>query len=1375
MKCLQRWFAILMALAIALVGVAVPMPAGAASAPFYDVMGGPYDEAVGALHTIQVVNGRSATEFGTAEPVTRAEMAALLVRALGKSDEAARHKGEAAFKDVSGSHWAAGDVVVASELGLVRGGTDGRFRPSDAVTYKEVATMLVRAAGYDAFVTGEWPTGHILQAKKLGILDGTRFEMDTATNRGETALMIYNWIFRVPHPATQKTLNQTAFQVPAGVHLYPDTEHVAIGRTPVRVSVVDAAGHDLEVGAILSATGGSVSGRYLSVPDGVASVDLRATVGDLSVTRTYTVVKDLQIEPGDSLVAPGDKVTLKATAVPIAGGGRVAVKPQWSVTGDAIIDDDGVVEVSALARSNVIVTASLGDASVTARVVVATALTLTPANPVAAPGTPLQLSVALPGGSDALPGITWSTDSGATITKDGKFSSSSPGVYTVTARYGGATGTTRVTVPDTVIVEPDRAVLRPGESQKFHALARYGSGTPVGVNATWSLTGNIGTVSQTGVVSAGTTPGAGTVNATFGILQASAPVSVAGQAARLQLSLSDTSLAADGAATAQLTVRLVDAAGHQVPVDNQPITFFQSGAGVVLSSGSVLTEKGEAKMQIRAGTVAGNATITAQSGTLPTANAVITLTSVALPAAKIKLSAAPNLIGITTSAVVAMPTVVATLVDVTNQPVTASAAYTVNLKIEGNGAVVPTGTITIPAGVSSGSTSIYVNTANWGAVNVTGTSTMAVESTFISLTTAGPAAKLQAVPTRSTAPADGATPIPVDVLVVDAGGVLRTQDSSIVVTLDVINSSGSTQSYSGTTTSGVARILVPAQAAGTYTLRPRTATLPAGADVSVTFNGTWTGGSTGTVGAAYGLEISVSPPGAVAGNPVTVQVRVKDGVGTLMSSDSNRSVTLQANGGTGLLLVPGSGTSGTTSTVNGIATFTLNSAVAQSVALTATTTGLPNPVATGTATWTAPGGSSTDYHLRLKVQDDQLVRLPGSSFTITAEVVDANNNLVTSDSGRTVYLVPSSSLVQIANSSAQTSGGRAVFAVQASGAGTVTFSAGSSDGLVTLPPALSVTFTSGGSGGGTGTTAAKLRLTAATTTTVSVGQPVTLKAQVLDSANNVVSGDNGRSIMLVLPGGVNAFSTTGTTVNGEAIFVVYPTLAGTPSLQAASISGSTLAQDQAVTLTASAATLGSPAKLGYVWDRSAGVTNQPATLWVYVADANDRVVYTDSGRTVSLTALAGTAGFSPASAGTAGGVATIQVTPTIAPSGTLVLSANTTGLTPAIPVLPVSSSSGSGSTTYKVKLLAAASVSANTPFSLFVWLYDANDNPVTTPTVPVTLSLPSGITRTDGSGTTINSGGYLTLTTTPNLIGQTVTISGTSTYSVQGLGLTITP
>lgn len=153
-----------------------------------DVVGEDCETAVAVLMDLGVVTGYKDGSYRPESIVTRAEMATLIVKALGLDGYA---KGTSKFSDMNG-HWADGYVAYANSMGILAGYSDGTFRPNATVTYDQAITMIINSLGYTAeCLNGTYPGAYISKAKTLGILDGVK-SGSTGANRGDIAIMLYN-------------------------------------------------------------------------------------------------------------------------------------------------------------------------------------------------------------------------------------------------------------------------------------------------------------------------------------------------------------------------------------------------------------------------------------------------------------------------------------------------------------------------------------------------------------------------------------------------------------------------------------------------------------------------------------------------------------------------------------------------------------------------------------------------------------------------------------------------------------------------------------------------------------------------------------------------------------------------------------------------------------------------------------------------------------------------------------------------------------------------------------------------------------------------------------------------------------------------------
>ncbi|CAI6086917.1 S-layer homology domain-containing protein [Cohnella sp. JJ-181] len=110
--------------------------------------------AIGYMSSQQILKGQGGGKFAPDAGVTRAEMAAMLVRALGLLPAAY----DGRFADVKADAWYAGELQAAVDAGIVKGASPAAYEPQRAVTRQELTAMVagaMRFAGQDAALTAE--------------------------------------------------------------------------------------------------------------------------------------------------------------------------------------------------------------------------------------------------------------------------------------------------------------------------------------------------------------------------------------------------------------------------------------------------------------------------------------------------------------------------------------------------------------------------------------------------------------------------------------------------------------------------------------------------------------------------------------------------------------------------------------------------------------------------------------------------------------------------------------------------------------------------------------------------------------------------------------------------------------------------------------------------------------------------------------------------------------------------------------------------------------------------------------------------------------------------------------------------------------------
>jgi glucose/arabinose dehydrogenase len=133
-------------LALGAVLLALPALAQSTLPPggsFLDDDGNIHEGAIEAIFAAGITTGCGAELFCPTRPVTRAEMAAFLIRALDEGEAPAA----GTFSDVPPGEWYTGFVEQLAALEISVGYEDGTFRPHQPISRGEMAVLLIRALG----------------------------------------------------------------------------------------------------------------------------------------------------------------------------------------------------------------------------------------------------------------------------------------------------------------------------------------------------------------------------------------------------------------------------------------------------------------------------------------------------------------------------------------------------------------------------------------------------------------------------------------------------------------------------------------------------------------------------------------------------------------------------------------------------------------------------------------------------------------------------------------------------------------------------------------------------------------------------------------------------------------------------------------------------------------------------------------------------------------------------------------------------------------------------------------------------------------------------------------------------------------------------
>lgn len=148
---------------------------------------------------LRIIDGYEDGTFRPNAAVTRAEFAALIVRAFGLTASS----GTTAFQDTS-SNWAAGYIDTLAAKGVVTGYPDGSFKPNASISRAEMATILSRVMNFSVLSTSapvsftdvsneHWAANAINQASSAKLVQGVSasvFALNSKATRAEAVTII---------------------------------------------------------------------------------------------------------------------------------------------------------------------------------------------------------------------------------------------------------------------------------------------------------------------------------------------------------------------------------------------------------------------------------------------------------------------------------------------------------------------------------------------------------------------------------------------------------------------------------------------------------------------------------------------------------------------------------------------------------------------------------------------------------------------------------------------------------------------------------------------------------------------------------------------------------------------------------------------------------------------------------------------------------------------------------------------------------------------------------------------------------------------------------------------------------------------------------
>lgn len=218
-----------------------------------------FDEAIQVLKGLKVLQGREDGRLDPNAVITRAEAATIIYRAItGDVDGSDLPMfADDQFSDVKVTDWYSGAVSYAANHGIIKGYTDGTFRPNDSVTGYQAMAILLRSLGYDNgnnFTGDNWQT----ETARYGTLTGVSNTVNNAAlrlpaTRAVVAELTFRSIAKVSTVRSNAFGNNEPTNVTKGYEIFGLYGDPTVEK--VEGSTTGAVGHIKQMTTIVPLTG----------------------------------------------------------------------------------------------------------------------------------------------------------------------------------------------------------------------------------------------------------------------------------------------------------------------------------------------------------------------------------------------------------------------------------------------------------------------------------------------------------------------------------------------------------------------------------------------------------------------------------------------------------------------------------------------------------------------------------------------------------------------------------------------------------------------------------------------------------------------------------------------------------------------------------------------------------------------------------------------------------------------------------------------------------------------------------------------------------------------------------------------------------------
>ncbi len=155
-------------------------------------------QSINSLTKANIISGTSETEFSPDKPITRAEIAALLLRMTAKNDE----DGNGGFTDVTSDDWYYNTAGASKKYNIIAGFEDNTFRGDETISKVQLISLAARTLRNEGRVVEavdiadinapEWAINDLSLALQEGLISENDLkDMDSSMTRADAAVILY--------------------------------------------------------------------------------------------------------------------------------------------------------------------------------------------------------------------------------------------------------------------------------------------------------------------------------------------------------------------------------------------------------------------------------------------------------------------------------------------------------------------------------------------------------------------------------------------------------------------------------------------------------------------------------------------------------------------------------------------------------------------------------------------------------------------------------------------------------------------------------------------------------------------------------------------------------------------------------------------------------------------------------------------------------------------------------------------------------------------------------------------------------------------------------------------------------------------------------